>query len=112
VSAACESPELATLKSPARPALNFLLYGYLILLVLASAAARGFALTHFTWVSRPLAVFLTSTFTLIAISVTCWVILFQYLRRNWALLGITKTLSNREDHQHHRGSQRSALMPT
>jgi len=56
----------------------FLLYGYLILLVLASGAAQDFALTHFSdWVSRPLAGFLNSTFTLMLFHMLGY-LLFQY----------------------------------
>lgn len=56
----------------------FLLYGYLILLVLASGAAQDFALTHFSeWVSRPLAGFLNSTFTLMLFHMLGYM-LFQY----------------------------------
>lgn len=44
----------------------FLLYGYLILLILASGAAQDFALSHFpAWLAMALAGFLNSTFTLI-----------------------------------------------
>lgn len=56
----------------------FLLYGYLILLVLASGAAQDFALTHFSaWVSRPLAGFLNSSFTLMLFHMLGY-LLFQY----------------------------------
>lgn len=56
----------------------FLLYGYLILLVLASGAAQDFALTHFSeWVSTPLAGFLNSTFTLMLFHMLGY-LLFQY----------------------------------
>ena len=77
VSAAVNPLNLATLiariGSP-----YFLLYGYLILLVLASGAAQDFALTHFAdWVSRPLAGFLNSTFTLMLFHMLGY-LLFQY----------------------------------
>lgn len=56
----------------------FLLYGYLILLTLASGAAQDFALNHFPlWVSQPLAGFLNSTFTLILFHMLGY-LLFQY----------------------------------
>ncbi|MEP3563391.1 MAG: hypothetical protein ABJM19_00750 [Marinobacter sp.] len=56
----------------------FLLYGYLILLTLASGAAQDFAVTHFPlWVAQPLAGFLNSTFTLILFHMLGY-LLFQY----------------------------------
>ncbi|MDC0662954.1 tetratricopeptide repeat protein [Marinobacter sp. SS21] len=56
----------------------FLLYGYLVLLTLASGAAQEFALQHFdTWISLPLAGFLNSTFTLILFHMLGY-LLFQY----------------------------------
>ena len=56
----------------------FLLYGYLILLTLASGAAQDFALTHFApGVARTLAGFLNSTFTLILFHMLGY-LLFQY----------------------------------
>lgn len=56
----------------------FLLYGYLILLTLASGAAQDFALTHFTpGVARTLAGFLNSTFTLMLFHMLGY-LLFQY----------------------------------
>lgn len=56
----------------------FLLYGYLILLTLASGAAQDFALNHFPlWFSQPLAGFLNSTFTLILFHMLGY-LLFQY----------------------------------
>jgi len=56
----------------------FLLYGYLILLTLASGAAQDFALNHFPlWFSQPLTGFLNSTFTLILFHMLGY-LLFQY----------------------------------
>lgn len=56
----------------------FLLYGYLILLTLASGAAQDFALTHFTpGIARTLAGFLNSTFTLMLFHMLGY-LLFQY----------------------------------
>ncbi|WP_336365624.1 hypothetical protein [Marinobacter sp. C2H3] len=56
----------------------FLLYGYLVLVVLASGAAQDLALTHFPmWLSQPLAGFLNSTFTLILFHMLGY-LLFQY----------------------------------
>ena len=56
----------------------FLLYGYLILLTLASGAAQDFAVNHFPfWVAQPLAGFLNSTFTLILFHMLGY-LLFQY----------------------------------
>lgn len=56
----------------------FLLYGYLILLTLASGAAQEFAVNHFSpWLAQPLAGFLNSTFTLILFHMLGY-LLFQY----------------------------------
>ncbi|WP_242634378.1 DUF4013 domain-containing protein [Marinobacter salicampi] len=56
----------------------FLLYGYVILLTLASGAAQEFALNHFApWLAQPLAGFLNSTFTLILFHMLGY-LLFQY----------------------------------
>lgn len=56
----------------------FLLYGYLILLTLASGAAQDFAVNHFpAWFAQPLAGFLNSTFTLILFHMLGY-LLFQY----------------------------------
>jgi len=56
----------------------FLLYGYLILLTLASGVAQDFALNHFPfWLSQPLSGFLNSTFTLILFNMLGY-LLFQY----------------------------------
>lgn len=56
----------------------FLLYGYLILVTLASGAAQDLALTHFPrWLSQPLTGFLNSTFTLILFHMLGY-LLFQY----------------------------------
>jgi len=56
----------------------FLLYGYLILLTLASGVAQDFAHNHFPfWFSQPLSGFLNSTFTLILFNMLGY-LLFQY----------------------------------
>ncbi|WP_100637920.1 B-box zinc finger protein [Marinobacter salexigens] len=56
----------------------FLLYGYLILLTLASGVAQDFAYNHFPfWFSQPLSGFLNSTFTLILFNMLGY-LLFQY----------------------------------
>lgn len=56
----------------------FLLYGYLILLTLASGAAQEFAVNHFApQIAQPLAGFLNSTFTLILFHMLGY-LLFQY----------------------------------
>jgi len=78
----------------------FLLYGYLILLVLASGAAQDFALTHFSgWVSRPLAGFLNSTFTLMLFHMLGY-LLFQYQEE----LGFAADYQDavEPENQHHR----------
>ncbi|PCM42906.1 hypothetical protein [Marinobacter sp. ANT_B65] len=56
----------------------FLLYGYLILLTLASGVAQDFAINQFPfWLSQPLSGFLNSTFTLILFHMLGY-LLFQY----------------------------------
>ena len=56
----------------------FLLYGYLILLTVASGAAQDFAMTHFPrWAAQPLSGFLNSTFTLMLFHMLGY-LLFQY----------------------------------
>jgi tetratricopeptide (TPR) repeat protein len=56
----------------------FLLYGYLILLMLASGAAQQFAFNHFpATISQPVSGFLSSTFTLILFHMLGY-LLFQY----------------------------------
>ncbi|SFL87393.1 tetratricopeptide repeat protein [Marinobacter zhejiangensis] len=56
----------------------FLLYGYLVLLTLASGAAQDFALSHFSpWLAGPVSGFLNSTFTLILFHMLGY-LLFQY----------------------------------
>ena len=56
----------------------FLLYGYLILLTVASGAAQDFAVTHFPrWAAQPLSGFLNSTFTLMLFHMLGY-LLFQY----------------------------------
>jgi hypothetical protein len=53
----------------------FLLYGYLILLTLASGAAQEFAVNHFEpHIAQPLAGFLNSTFTLILFNMLGYII--------------------------------------
>jgi len=78
----------------------FLLYGYLILLTLASGAAQDFAVTHFPpWFSQPLAGFLNSTFTLILFHMLGY-LLFQYQEE----LGFASDLQDADDpaDNHHR----------
>lgn len=56
----------------------FLIYGYLILLTLASGVAQDFALKQFPfWLSQPLSGFLNSTFTLILFNMLGY-LLYQY----------------------------------
>ncbi|MEA1080470.1 hypothetical protein [Marinobacter qingdaonensis] len=82
----------------------FLLYGYLILLTLASGAAQDFAMTHFPlWVSQPLAGFLNSTFTLILFHMLGY-LLFQYQEE----LGFASDLQDRSDGQDNHQRDRSA----
>lgn len=80
----------------------FLLYGYLVLLTLASGAAQEFALQHFdTWISLPLAGFLNSTFTLILFHMLGY-LLFQYQEE----LGFASDLQE-TDHQERGDGERS-----
>jgi len=83
----------------------FLLYGYLILLTLASGAAQDFAVTHFPlWVAQPLAGFLNSTFTLILFHMLGY-LLFQYQEE----LGFASDIQDEDDlagHQHRDRSSR------
>ena len=83
----------------------FLLYGYLILLTLASGAAQDFAVNHFPmWVAQPLAGFLNSTFTLILFHMLGY-LLFQYQEE----LGFASDLQDEEgiteNHQRDRSSR-------
>src|SRR5690554_5579308 len=83
----------------------FLLYGYLILLTLASGAAQDFAVNHFPmWVAQPLAGFLNSTFTLILFHMLGY-LLFQYQEE----LGFASDLQEEEglteNHQRDRSSR-------
>ncbi|MDV2078852.1 hypothetical protein [Marinobacter xestospongiae] len=71
----------------------FLLYGYLILLTLASGAAQDFAVTHFApWLAMPLSGFLNSTFTLILFHMLGY-LLFQYQEE----LGFASDLQDDQD---------------
>ncbi|PXX93836.1 hypothetical protein DIT71_00375 [Marinobacter vulgaris] len=82
----------------------FLLYGYLILLILASGAAQEFALTHFApGVARTLAGFLNSTFTLMLFHMLGY-LLFQYQEE----LGFASDLQDDEQagDMHHRDRTR------
>ncbi|WP_091810920.1 B-box zinc finger protein [Marinobacter mobilis] len=73
----------------------FLLYGYLVLLTLASGAAQDFALTHFSpWLAGTLAGFLNSTFTLILFHMLGY-LLFQYQEE----LGFASDLQDEEGPQ-------------
>lgn len=82
----------------------FLLYGYLILLTLASGAAQDFAVNHFPfWVSQPLAGFLNSTFTLILFHMLGY-LLFQYQEE----LGFASDLQDGPEGQDNHERDRSA----
>ncbi|MBD3640741.1 MAG: hypothetical protein HUJ18_07060 [Marinobacter sp.] len=82
----------------------FLLYGYLILLTLASGAAQDFALNHFPlWFSQPLAGFLNSTFTLILFHMLGY-LLFQYQEE----LGFAADVQDGEAFAQTRNRDRSA----
>jgi tetratricopeptide (TPR) repeat protein len=82
----------------------FLLYGYLILLTLASGAAQDFAVNHFPfWVSQPLAGFLNSTFTLILFHMLGY-LLFQYQEE----LGFASDLQDDAEQQDSQHRDRSA----
>lgn len=82
----------------------FLLYGYLILLTLASGAAQDFAVNHFPfWVSQPLAGFLNSTFTLILFHMLGY-LLFQYQEE----LGFASDLQDGMEQQDSQHRDRSA----
>lgn len=78
----------------------FLLYGYLILLTLASGAAQEFAVNHFeAHIAQPLAGFLNSTFTLILFHMLGY-LLFQYQEE----LGFASDLQGEDAPEH--GHQR------
>ena len=82
----------------------FLLYGYLILLTLASGVAQDFALNHFPlWFSQPLAGFLNSTFTLILFHMLGY-LLFQYQEE----LGFAADVQDGEAFAQTRNRDRSA----
>ncbi len=82
----------------------FLLYGYLILLTLASGAAQDFALNHFPlWLSQPLAGFLNSTFMLILFHMLGY-LLFQYQEE----LGFAADLQDQPAGEDMHGRDRSA----
>jgi len=82
----------------------FLLYGYLILLTLASGAAQDFAVNHFPlWVAQPLAGFLNSTFTLILFHMLGY-LLFQYQEE----LGFASDQQEEDDSTDHHQRDRSA----
>ena len=82
----------------------FLLYGYLILLTLASGAAQEFAVNHFEpQIAQPLAGFLNSTFTLILFHMLGY-LLFQYQEE----LGFASDFQGEEtpEHDHQRDRSR------
>ncbi|MBJ6136547.1 hypothetical protein [Marinobacter litoralis] len=84
----------------------FLLYGYLILLTLASGAAQDFAVTHFPlWVAQPLAGFLNSTFTLILFHMLGY-LLFQYQEE----LGFASDLQDEDESAGHQHRDRSTRL--
>jgi len=83
----------------------FLLYGYLILLTLASGVAQDFALNHFpVWVSQPLSGFLNSTFSLILFNMLGY-LLFQY-REELGLGAADEEIPEEQDNQHRDRSAR------
>src|SRR5690554_4150934 len=83
----------------------FLLYGYLILLTLASGAAQDFAVNHFPmWVAQPLAGFLNSTFTLILFHMLGY-LLFQYQEELGFASDIQDEISETDQHQRDRSSR-------
>lgn len=83
----------------------FLLYGYLILLTLASGAAQDFAVNHFPfWVSQPLAGFLNSTFTLILFHMLGY-LLFQYQEELGFASDLQDDLEPQDQHQRDRSAR-------
>ena len=83
----------------------FLLYGYLILLTLASGAAQDFAVSHAPlWVAQPLAGFLNSTFTLILFHMLGY-LLFQYQEELGFASDIQDAESLADNHQRDRSSR-------
>jgi len=83
----------------------FLLYGYLILLTLASGVAQDFALNHFpNWVSQPLAGFLNSTFTLILFNMLGY-LLFQYREELGLEAGEEDIAEDQDGHQRDRSAR-------
>lgn len=83
----------------------FLLYGYLILLLLASGMAQDFALTQFPiWLSQPLSGFLNSTFTLILFNMLGY-LLFQYQEELGFAADIQDETSDMDMHQRDRSTR-------
>ena len=83
----------------------FLLYGYLILLTLASGAAQDFAVNHFPfWVAQPLAGFLNSTFTLILFHMLGY-LLFQYQEELGFASDIQDETAGQDTHQRDRSAR-------
>src|SRR5690554_4319859 len=83
----------------------FLLYGYLILLTLASGAAQDFAYNHFPfWFSQPLSGFLNSTFTLILFNMLGY-LLFQYQEELGFASDLQDEPSGEDMHQRDRGAR-------
>lgn len=83
----------------------FLVYGYLILLTLASGMAQDFALNHFPfWLSQPLSGFLNSTFTLILFNMLGY-LLFQYQEELGFAADIQDPIEETAAHQRDRSSR-------
>lgn len=83
----------------------FLLYGYLILLTLASGVAQDFAYSHFPfWFSQPLSGFLNSTFTLILFNMLGY-LLFQYQEELGFASDIQDEFAGEDMHQRDRGAR-------
>lgn len=73
----------------------FLLYGYLVLLTMASGAAQDFALSNLSpWLAGPISGFLNSTFTLILFNMLGY-LLFQYQEE----LGFASDLQDESEQQ-------------
>ncbi|MGO2135132.1 MAG: hypothetical protein ACTH3S_06855 [Marinobacter sp.] len=83
----------------------FLLYGYLILLLLASGMAQDFAINQFPlWLSQPLSGFLNSTFTLILFNMLGY-LLFQYQEELGFAADIQDETSDMDMHQRDRSTR-------
>lgn len=83
----------------------FLLYGYLILLLLASGMAQDFAINQFPlWLSQPLSGFLNSTFTLILFNMLGY-LLFQYQEELGFAADIQDETEDMDTHQRDRSTR-------